>query len=189
MDKIFQPCHALHLLSEFEILQVKFFVAILWHAKVFNFRLYSREVYKTTSEITDTSFIRTLEVVPRVSIYNKGSAVVNRTQYAQYQVDYCTASWQGGGTICGKGGPDMAATNSLGGPKFLLWTVRGDHMFCHGQSGGTKWSMTVLSSLPIPRRADLAAGLHLRSPLLNLTPLLWYVLLFSSIVLPLVYRH
>ena len=38
----------------------------------------------------------------------------------------------------------------------------------------------VLSSLPIPKRADLTAGSHLRSPLLNLTLLLWYVLLSSS---------
>ena len=36
-----------------------------------------------------------------------------------------------------KGGPDMAATNSLEGPHVLPQTVRGDHMFCHGQSGGT----------------------------------------------------
>ena len=34
------------------------------------------------------------------------------------------------------GGPDMAAINSLGGPHVLPQTVQGDHMFCHGQSGG-----------------------------------------------------
>ena len=38
--------------------------------------------------------------------------------------------------LCGKGGPDISATNSLGEPKFRLWTVRGDHVFCHRQSGG-----------------------------------------------------
>ena len=33
------------------------------------------------------------------------------------------------GTMCSKGGPDIAATNSPG-----------DHMFCHRQSGGTTCS-------------------------------------------------
>ena len=43
-----------------------------------------------------------------------------------------------GGLYVAKGNQiAMAATNSLGGPKFLYWTVRGDHVFCHGQSGGT----------------------------------------------------
>ena len=31
----------------------------------------------------------------------------------------------------------MAATNSLGGLHVLPQIVRGDHMFCHGQSRGT----------------------------------------------------
>ena len=39
--------------------------------------------------------------------------------------------------MCSKGGPDMAAINSPGGPHVLPQTVRGDHTFCHGQSGGT----------------------------------------------------
>ena len=30
----------------------------------------------------------------------------------------------------------MAATNSPGGPHVLPQTVRGDHIFCHGESGG-----------------------------------------------------
>ena len=46
----------------------------------------------------------------------------------------------GGLAICGKGGPDMAATNSLGGTKISTVDNSGaqDRMFCHGQSGGTK---------------------------------------------------
>ena len=40
--------------------------------------------------------------------------------------------------MCSKGGPDMAATNSRrgGGTHVLPQIVQGDHMFCHGQSGG-----------------------------------------------------
>ena len=55
----------------------------------------------------------------------------------------------------------MAATNSLGGPKLLLWTVRGDHMFCHGQSGGNIfWWDQVKYDRPRTMRQDFEGGVY-----------------------------
>ena len=42
-----------------------------------------------------------------------------------------------GGLYVAKGRPGMAATNSLGGPKFQLRTVQGGNVFYHRQSRGT----------------------------------------------------
>ena len=85
--------------------------------KVFNlknFRLYSREVHKTTSEIKDTSFIRTLQVIPRVSIRNKGFTAVNRTHGNMPDIKLIIAQCHDKGVLYAAKGDhaDMAATNT-----------------------------------------------------------------------------
>ena len=39
----------------------------------------------------------------------------------------------------------MAPLMVLGGPSVAPYTVRGDHLFCHGQSGGTAFRGDRLS--------------------------------------------
>ena len=60
--------------------------------------------------------------------------------HAKYQY---RCSWDGicsrinGGTVRGKGGPPIVPQTVPGGPFTVPWMVRGDHLFCHGRSGGT----------------------------------------------------
>ena len=42
-----------------------------------------------------------------------------------------------GGPSAARGGPPIVPQMVPGGPFTVPWTVRGDHLFCHGRSGGT----------------------------------------------------
>ena len=64
------------------------------------------------------------------------------------------------------GGTKYSATDGLGGPSILPWTVRGDQVFCHGRPGGTNFGGDQLS-----RDRTIEKGLEQR--LLRYRPILY----------------